>query len=501
MSELAQVVSQWPGDGLHGRRKVYTHKREITHDNVVQVVSQALQTHSANRNEIEYMYNYYRGKQDIRLRTKTIRPEIANKVLVNHANEIVTFKTAYLLGEPIQYVSAGNKDGSSEDVKRLNEHMRSEMKDAKDKELADWLHVCGVGVRMVLPDVPGEKEGAPFKIYTLDPRNAFCIYHSGLGEKKLAGVLRQRDENGDWYSCVYTDTYYFEVAGDIVLKSEPHALRQIPIIEYVSNDSRMGSFESVIPLLNAINTVESNRVDDIEQIVQSIMVFENCAITPEQFKELRRDGGIQVKGEPQLPAKVYVIKNELGQAGTQTVVDDLYQKVLTICGMPNRNGGTSTSDTGTAVIYRDGFAEAESRAKDTEKSWLRSEMEMLRLVLRICRDTPGEEDIDINSIKVEFTRKNLSNIQSKAQVLVQLLNNSKVHPKYAYQASGLFADTEEAYLAGMEWSEKEQAEAEKTLAEAMADERRVSAFGQNNRASEKESGEAIRGGEDGSGST
>lgn len=499
MSELAQAICQWPSDGLHGRRKVYTHKREITRDNVAEVISQALQVHAANRCEIDYMYDYYRGKQDIRLRIKTIRPEISNKVLVNHANEIVTFKTAYLLGEPIQYVSAGNNDGSSERVKQLNEHMRAEMKDAKDKELADWLHVCGVGVRMVLPDEHDEEEGAPFKIYTLDPRNAFCIYHSGLGEKKLAGVLRQQDEGGNWYSCVYTDDYYYEVAGTEVLEAKPHALEMIPIIEYVSNDSRMGAFESVIPLLNAINTVESNRVDDIEQIVQSIMVFENCAIDPDQFKALRRDGGIQVKGEPQLPAKVYVIKNELGQTGTQTVVDDLYQKVLTICGMPNRNGGTSTSDTGTAVIYRDGFAEAESRAKDTEKSWLRSEMEMLKLVLRICRDMPGEADIDINALKVEFTRKNLSNIQSKAQVLVQLLNNNKVHPKYAYQASGLFADTEEAYLAGMEWSEKEQAETEKTLAEAMADERRVSAFGQSNRTSAEESGEEVRGGEGGSG--
>lgn len=501
MSEFAAVINQWPSDGLHGRRKIYTHKREITLDNVAQIASQTLHTHLKNRAEIEYLYDYYKGKQDIRSRIKTIRPEISNKVLVNHANEIVTFKTAYLLGEPIQYVSVGNEDDSSDGVKRLNEHMRFEMKDAKDKEIADWLHICGVGVRMVLPRERIEPGDAPFRIYTLDPRNAYCIYNSGLGEEKLGAVIRQCDENGNWYSCIYTDTHYFEIAGDVVITAKPHALGKVPVFEYVNNDSRMGSFESVIPLLNAINTVESNRVDDIEQIVQSILVFENCSIAPEQFKELRRDGGIVVKGEPQLPAKVYSIKNELGQTGTQTVVDDLYQKVLTICGMPNRNGGSSTSDTGTAVIYRDGFAEAESRAKDTEKSWLRSETDMLRMALRICRDTPDESQIEIDKLKVEFTRKNLSNIQSKAQVLVQLLNNSKVHPKYAYQASGLFADTEEAYRAGMEWSNQELAETEKTLAEAMADERRVSAFGQGNRTADEESGEAVRDGKDGSSAT
>ena len=174
---------------------------------------------------------------------------------------------------------------------------------------------------------------------------------------------------------------------------------------------------------------------------------------------------------------------------TPMTADDLYQKVLTICGMPNRNGGSSTSDTGTAVIYRDGFAEAESRAKNTEKSWLRSETAFLKLVLHICSNTQGAEiELDIHNVRPEFTRKNFSNIQSKAQVLAELLNNSKVHPKYAYIISGLFPDAEEAYRAGMEWNNTQQAEMEKTIEEAMKREReeRVRTGGQSDTATEEE---------------
>ena len=487
MSELAKAIEMWPTNGLHGRRKIYTDKREITEENVVEVVSKCMSVHSVNRSEIQYLYDYYRGKQDIRNRTKQVRPEINNRVMVNRANEIVTFKTAYLLGEPIQYVSTGNDDAVSEGVKMLNEYMRSESKEARDKELADWIHICGVGVRMVLPDDSAVMSGSPVTIYTLDPRDAFAVYWSGLGNKQLAGIYRQRDEEGHWYSCVYTATDYFEVDRDKVIKHIPHALGQIPIIEYVSNDSRMGAFEVVIPLLNAINTVVSNRVDDIEQYVQSFLVFENCEIDSEQYKQLRQDGAIKVKGDPQNPAKVYRVGDELSQSGTQSVVDDLYQTALTICGMPNRNGGSSTSDTGAAVIYRDGFAEAESRAKDTEKSWQRSETEFLRLVLRICRDTAGL-DLDVHKVKTEFTRKNLSNIQSKAQVLIQLLNNAKIHPKYAYMVSGLFPDAEEAYRAGMQWNEEQQAEMEQTITEAMNRERSngIQSGGQSDRTAEEE---------------
>lgn len=494
MSEISKVIDVWPDNGLHGRRKIYTDKREITAANVVEVVSKALAVHAKNRVEIQYLYDYSKGKQDIRRRQKQVRPEINNKVIVNHANEIVTFKSAYLLGEPIQYVSIGENNGASEKVNKLNEYMRSESKEARDKEIADWVHICGVGVRMVLPDDSPMMDGSPVSIYTLDPRDAFVIYWSGLGNKPLAGVCRQRDEDGQWYSCIYTEHEYFEVVDDRVTVHNLHPLEQIPIIEYVSDDSRMGAFENVVPLLNAINTVVSNRVDDIEQYVQSFLVFENCDIDSEQYTQLRKDGAIKVKGDAQNPAKVYRVGEELSQSGTQTAVDDLYQKVLTICGMPNRNGGSSTSDTGTAVIYRDGFAEAESRAKNTEKSWLRSETAFLKLVLRICRDTEGAGlDLDVHHVRPEFTRKNFSNIQSKAQVLAELLNNSKVHPKYAYIASGMFADVEDAYRAGMEWYESQQAEMEKTLEEAMKRERneRIQPSGSGTEPAEEESGQEI----------
>ena len=52
---------------------------------------------------------------------------------------------------------------------------------------------------------------------------------------------------------------------------------------------------------------------------------------------------------------------------------------------------------------------------------------------------------------MKFTRRNYEDILSKSQTLITMLNNDKVHPQKAYEASGLFPDTEEAYQMGMEW--------------------------------------------------
>ena len=465
MLENTNQISCWPDDGLHGRHIAYTNQKTITPENVADVVGKAMVIHMRNAAETEYLYGYYRGRQDIRLKEKVVRPEINNKVMVNRANEIVTFKTAYLLGEPVQYVSNGGDDAVSAKVNRLNEFMRSESKDTKDKEIADWMHICGVGVRMVVPDEEGEEDGSPVCIYTLDPRDAFVIYYSGVGHKPLAGVLRQWDEDGKPYQCVYTREWYFEIAGGEIKKQEARTIPYIPIIEYTNNDARMGAFEVVLPLLNAINTVESNRVDSIQDFVNAFDVFQNCDIDDGQYSELASGGkAVKIKGQAGMEAKVYRIASELNQTNTQTLVDDLYDTALTICGMPNRNGGSSTSDTGTAVIYRDGFAEAESRAKDTEKTFIRSERDFLRIVLYICRET-GDLNLELKDIKPEFTRKNLSNIQSKVQVLCEMLNNSKIHPKLAFQYSGLFSDSEEAYRISKQYAEEQQAALTRSLRE------------------------------------
>lgn len=457
---LVRNIEYLPPDGLTGRTKILSPVKEVTRENVVDVLNKALAIHSKNAGEINYLYNYYKGCQDIRGKVKYTRENINNKVTVNRANEIVTFKTAYLLNEPIQYISNGEV---SEDINRLNEYMRAEDKESKDKEIVDWMHICGVGERLCLPDTPEEADGAPFMIETLDPRKAFVIYNSGIGEKPIAGVILQVDEDEKSLVTVYTPNKCFTVKGDTVTE-EPHILGHIPLVEYVNNDARLGAFEIVISILNNINVLESNAVDSVQEFVNGFDVFQNCELDDGEYGKLSLGGqALFIKSvNGMAEAKVYRIASELTQSGVQTRVDDLTDAYLTICGMPNRNGGSSTSDTGTAVLFRDGWSEAESRAKDTEKSFTRSEREFLRIVLKIC-EAKGGLNLRLSDIKTEFLRKNLSNIQSKTQVLCELLANDYVDPKDAYQAAALFKDNEAAYVRGRAYHDERERKQETAL--------------------------------------
>lgn len=436
---------------MFGRAVIYTDEPVITAENVVSVLDKAVSTHSKNASEISYLWEYYKGKTPILGKVKEVRPEINHKISVNRANEIVMFKRGYGFGEPIQYVRRGTDESLTDDVAVLNDYMFAQNKHAEDSTLAEWMYVGGVGMRMALP---GKDVDEPFKVYTLDPRHSFVIHYNGLGNPVVAGVKVVEKENTMKVYSVYTPEWYFEIENSIIVKQQPHALGMVPIFEYPANAARLGCFEVALPLLDAINEVESNRLDDVVQYVNSFLALLGGTIDDEtaeklnEYKMLCLPEGVDAK----------YLSMAMQQNDTQVLSDNLYSAVLTICGIPNRNGGSSTSDTGSAVIMRDGWEMAESHMKSVENEFKRSEREFLKLILRILRDTVGT-GLSLKDLDIKFSRRNYDNLQTKSQVLTTMLSNPKIDPYLAFTHCGMFLDPESAYLMSKAWWETNQATA------------------------------------------
>lgn len=448
-----------PSVELFGRREILTPVESITKENVVRVLEKALTVHAANSAEIDYLYRYMRGKQPILSRTKTIRPEINNKIVENHAAEITQFTSGYFLGEPVTYIRRGERGAASKGIGVLNDMMFFANKSSHDKNLATWMAVAGVGYRMVLPNKKFKKDSdeSPFIIDIPDPRHTFVVYHSGFGHRRMMGVrqiYRYNEENVlKEILCGYTGTHYFEIMNGKVQVWKAHTLGDIPIFEYRLNMTRMGSFEPAVPLLDAMNTLMSNRVDGVEQFVQSFLKFLNCEVDEDKIKKLRELGAIVIKSADGIHADVEIITQELNQTQTQTLVDYLYDQVLIICGMPTTTkGGSSTSDTGAAVFLRDGWSQCEARAKDTESLFTESEREFLRLVLRIMRQKT-DCDLKLSEVDCKFTRRQHDNLLTKTQALLHMLE-AGLAPEVAIATSGLFNDPMDVVQQSKEYLEK-----------------------------------------------
>lgn len=440
---------------MFGREVIYSSEEVITKENVVKVLKDAYSTHQKNSADIDYLYNYYKGNQPILQREKLIRPEINNKIVENHAYEIVDFKKGYVFGEPVQYVRRGEEDGVSDKIALLNEYMFMVDKALQDKDLAEWFNICGTSYRMVLPNknYTYDSDESPFEIDTLDPRYTFVVYNNGFGKRPLMGVKYIETEDRKVKFSVYTDNKYYEIVDDKVETEDSHVLGAVPIIEYPANMARIGSFEVVLGLLDALNNTVSNRMDGIEQYIQSFMKFINCDIDETDFMALKELGAIKIKGEPGNPADVDLVSQELDQSQTQVTKDDIYQMILIICGMPDRNGANrTTGDTGQAVILRDGWSAAESRARDTELVFKSSEKKFLKIVLRVVRDL-SHLDLSLSDIDIKFTRNRTDHLLVKTQGMQNQLE-AGIHPQIAIATSGLYSDPEQVYIDSMKYLKK-----------------------------------------------
>lgn len=214
---------------MFGRRVIKSSVTEITDENVVEVLLKALSIHALNRSEIDYLWEYYKGKQPILNRTKEVRPEICNRIVENRANEIVSFKVGYLCGEPIQYVGKSGEESVTAAITRLNELMFAEDKASQDQEIVEWQMICGTAFRLVLPDARGEEDESPFELYTLDPRDTFVVYSNEIGNKPLMAVKYSKDDDEITRYSIYTENRYYLVEDGILKESTPHALNMIPI--------------------------------------------------------------------------------------------------------------------------------------------------------------------------------------------------------------------------------------------------------------------------------
>ena len=443
----------------YGRRKIFTDATEITIENVVEEVRKAVLVHDSNRNEINKLYDYYRGKTPILAKQKETRPEINHKVNENRAYEIVSFHKGYTFGEAVQYVRRENvADGTADDsiaadINALNGYMADADKAACDNEIAEWLYVAGAGYRLTMPNSAWSKGGdePPFWMCSLDPRQTFVVYSNAVSHKPMMAVNYAEREHGERVFGVYTEDAYYEFTEFGNPVEMPNTLGMIPIVEYPADTPRLGVFEIVTPLLDALDELQSNRMDDIVQFVNSFLAIiggeldEETYHKLEEYKTLCLPEGVDAK----------YLSATLSQTDIQTLKDDLYQSILTITGVPFRNNG-SGGENGVTILLRDGYTEAEARAKSVELMFKRAEKETLKIVLRILRDTVGT-NLRLSDIMTHFTRRNYENIAAKSQVLIAMLNNPKIHPELAFACSGMFVDPESAYLQSKAYYDEQMA--------------------------------------------
>ena len=237
----------------------------------------------------------------------------------------------------------------------------------------------------------------------------------------------------------------FKIVNSDLVESKLHTYVGIPIVEYPNNHERISDIELVISMLDAINNMQSNRMDGIEQFVQSWIKFVNCEVDEEQFEKMKMNRALVVKSiNKDNKSDVDVMTQELNQSQCQVAKDDLWDNTLSILAIPTKQSNTG-GDTQGAVQLRNGWDFSKTRAKLKDPLVKSAEKRLAMVVLNVLRVAGNGLNLTERDFDVQINHSPQDNMYTKSQTLLQLLQCG-IHPLVAIKTVGLWGDAEKTFL-------------------------------------------------------
>ena len=240
------------------------------------LLSKCIEQHQAMLERYHLLQDYYDGKHKILNRTLSSDSLPNNKIVCNHAQYITDMAVGYVFGSPITY--------SGDGTDKINDVFTDIDEDSHNNELAQDLSIFGVGFELLYMS----DDEVPYpKLAVISPFNGFLVCDTTADHKPMFAATYYPkydiDNNLKGYDVnVYTEDKLlhafttsipaatFEWKDD---KQEEYYFRGIPVIEYKNNKQCKGDFEGVLTLIDAYNLLQSDRVNDKEQLVDAFLAI------------------------------------------------------------------------------------------------------------------------------------------------------------------------------------------------------------------------------------
>ena len=431
-------------------------------EGVASVIKAVWNDHELNASEIVYLLDYYRGKQDILNREKDIRPDINNKVVFNNAMAITRDIVGYTFGKPVRFAHRTNEARSG--VEKLNQMVEAEDKFTSDQEIAQLSSICGTAYRGVFADTYGVEDEVPFSIVTLEPYLTFVVYSTEVGNPPVLAVTYYEVPptpfaSGKFMYLAYTKDMVYQykteglAIGDLsasnLVSEQLNPLGMLPIVEYPNNRWRIGDWEMVKTLLDAINLVGSDCVNDLEGFVNSLLVGINVDLADISQEDLKARKILSFPSLKEMPSDIKYIGQLADAQTTEQLRKYLLEQMRIIVGLPSQDaGGISGGDTGDAVYLRNGYDRLETVARMKETFFKRGERTSLKLMLKIAQiygELLGLKSVDVD---IKFTRNLTDSILVKSNAISTLHATKILDPVDTLSLVGITTSPDELVTRG-----------------------------------------------------
>ena len=378
-----------------------------------QVLNDVIEYNERYKDRYKMLENYYLGKQAIMSRTKEDRLK-NNKVMINHAKYISDTNVGYLLGNPVDYqVSEGY------DIEPLLDAYKKQTINDLDSEIAKDVSIFGLQYEYVYAN-----EQAEPKSCEIDNKNAIIVYDDTVEHNKLFGLIYRpiyKGETFKYWEIIYCDNSVIRIYKSYskslnqVGQDQPHKFGKVPLIQYKNNPELLGDFEPVITLIDAYNLLQSDRVNDKEQLVDAILCLYGMDFDSEQaemLKDSRMLANIPTDGRVE-----YLVKT-LQEGDVDVLRQNLENDIHKISMVPNMSDENFVGNSsGVAIRYK--LLAFEQNVKNKERYMEKGLMERFELYNNYLVAISKMSEVPLEEVDAVFTR----NLPSNDYEVSQMINN------------------------------------------------------------------------------
>lgn len=403
--------------------KIYTLPKntEITGKILQNLINSNRRTADVKR--LQILAKYY-ANEAITLRQGEDRP---NKLLAitNHARYISKINVGHLLGAPVNYISSEGVN-----IQNLDNAYRKQAIANLDVELASDASIFGQAFERIYAN-----ESSEARSVRVNPQNIVLVRDSTVEHNKMFAVIYQDflNEKGETVKDKFSVTILtkdkikegilngdrLEFARDPKTGediSEEHFFGEVPVIEYQNGADRMGDFEPVLPLIDAYNILQSDRILDRERLVDAILAFYGTSFSPEE-QRLLKDSRI-IANIPEGAKIEYVIK-QINEADADvlraTIASDIH-KISMTPDMSDQNFAGNSS--GVALLYK--LHAFEQHIRDKERYFEKSLLERFRIYNAYLASQSKMAKVSTEEIDVTFKRALPQNDYEISQIINNL---------------------------------------------------------------------------------
>lgn len=426
-------------------------REDLTPENILLYLPNIMIDLTKNKDKIDKNYEIYKGSHEIKDKKRPHNDDSAinNSIIQQDLWAMVNFKCGYIYGNPLEFAEKGTK--KSDEMLVLNNYLISEDFRSKLDTVAELVYSTGVGYLYIMPKATENKdEEAPFSIIALDKGRGYKVFSSYIDGEELFDIILtkiEKDINNEiqnYYNiAIYTNDYYYEFecpTANISTFTLPTKIekrekyKMLPLIEFYAYKDKIGIVESCVSLQNAIDKLDSNSLDNLEDFVNQMFILLNASLgdTPEEkadnFRKAKENGVMELNDTSRdIKADIKTLTLQLNNSDVNVLKNQLRADMYGSWGVPLASSSVSSGNiTQGGGEVANGWENAYSIALKENNKMMVGLNNLVKHILWIAKNTSDVaiKTLLFNDIEIKYNIARSNNLQVKTQSFATLVENN-----------------------------------------------------------------------------